>query len=57
MALNMTEKYFLPYEYIYSNNIDNPIVFILLEGTAEIFLQKNENLHFIKKMKVKKYKN
>lgn len=48
----MEEKHFLPNETIYSNNFDNPIFFILLEGTAEIFLLKNDKLHFIKKMKV-----
>jgi len=48
----MDEKHFLPHETIYSNNINDPIFFILLEGTAEISLLKNDKLHFIKKMKV-----
>lgn len=48
----MEEKTFLPQDFIYNDDSCNPMIFTLLEGSAEIYLKMSHKLHFIKILKV-----
>lgn len=48
----MEEKTYLPQDFIYNNDFENPMIFTLLEGSAEIYLKMSQKLHFIKNIKV-----